>query len=78
MKTYYVNYRCRKCGQIISVKRKGDSNVYKFVSNIAEYLGNLATANTHPTCSAGIQDDEYVLCDLISVSKSPLEGAIER
>lgn len=67
----YLNYRCRKCGQILSVKIPDDYN-YRRINE----PGTLATSQNHPTCNAGIAEDEQVFCDLVSVSESQLTGSM--
>lgn len=65
----YKNFRCRKCNKIIAQK------VNKI--NLRDELsGILVKANMHKNCSAGIQDDETVLADLISYSETLLQDVV--
>lgn len=76
--TWYMNYRCRKCGQLVYTKEKcvQGCTASELVSSIEGTKGKLATSKTH-RCLAGMQEDEYILCDLVSISKTPLKGAVE-
>lgn len=62
-KIKYINYRCRKCGQLISEKISEDSAY----SRINYSRGVIITIDQkHPNCI--IDPTEKVLCDLISIS----------
>lgn len=77
MNTYYMNFRCRKCSRLLYIKVDSElSPTIFFVSNSSYREGCLATSSSH-ACPAGIQEDEFILCDLVSVSKTPLEGAVK-
>lgn len=77
MNTYYLNYRCRKCGQMLYTKFVDSSNdIREAASNVPYASGMLATSEAHPTCTCKIQQDEQVFCDLISISRSKVENAI--
>lgn len=76
--TWYVNYRCRKCGQLLCSEEKYyiGCTAHEFASSLDDIKGKLATSKVH-ACPAGIQEDEFILCDLVSISKSPLKDADE-
>lgn len=76
MNTYYMNFRCRKCGRLLYVKTESELSPTNFVSNLPYPEGCLAGSSSH-TCPALIQEDEFILCDLVSISKSPLKDADE-
>lgn len=58
----YVNLRCRKCGQYLSMET---NNPYP---RILGYTLN----KTYHNCPNGITDDEKIFCDLISSSDNPI------
>lgn len=60
----YRNYRCRKCNRYLSIETK---------LNLTRHpqLGILILSDyTHPNCH--INEDEKVLADLVSESKTPI------
>lgn len=63
----YINLRCRKCGQYISVET---DNPY------SHGLG-YTFDREHHNCPNGITDDEQIFCDLISKSDNPIGEVIK-
>lgn len=63
----WANYRCRKCGSIISKEQR-------FSKYGPGVQGLIITGKFH-SCKEGIEDGEAVLADWISVSDHPLAGA---
>jgi len=66
----WYNFKCRKCGKIISV----DHNKCR-----REYLLGLTFTSNNHQCSFhnGLEDGERAYCDLISNSDHPLSYADE-
>lgn len=60
-KIYYINLRCKKCGEIISKKQ-----TFRNFNSMGYMLGK----DCHD-CSQSTED-EYTLCEPISVSKHPI------
>ena len=66
----YKNYRCRKCGNIISIEYNLNySNPY-MSSDVGIMIDK---KHAHPKCN--IEDTEKVYADLISRSERPLMNA---
>lgn len=67
----YRNYRCRICGQYISVYTK-------YADDITQYTpaGTMVARQYHPHCTE-LEEGEKALCDFVSVSNEPLERSIE-
>ena len=63
----WSNYRCRKCGGLIS--RKSAFNAY------STNRGGLLIRGDKHKCSIGIEEGEAVLADFVSVSHQPLKDA---
>lgn len=64
----YINLRCRKCGQYLSMETD-----YPY----SHGLGYVLKKDNH-NCLHGINDDEKIFCDLISISeKEPLGEMIK-
>ena len=59
-KIYYINLRCKKCGEIISKKQTSRSVA----------IGYAVEKDCHD-CSQSTED-EYVICEPISVSEHPI------
>ena len=70
----WLNYRCRKCHNIISVHCKVNEYNYK---TDAMFRGMLFSAKDGHKCPEGIADVEKVLCDCVSTSEGPLPDAFE-
>ena len=67
----FDNYRCRICGQYISVERKsGSSRKYDFEP------GMLFTKEYHLNCTL-LEDGEHAYCDHTSFSEGPLKRSVE-
>ena len=64
----YINLRCRKCGQYLSIETKHP---------YSHGLG-YTFSKTYHNCPNGITDDEKVFCDLVSMSDNPIGEIIER
>lgn len=60
-KIYYINLRCKKCGEIISKKQ---------ASRNFNSIGYIVGKDCHD-CSQSTED-EYVICEPISVSEHPI------
>ena len=58
----YVNLRCRKCGQYLSMETE---------SHYSHGLGYLLPKRHH-NCPNGIMSDEKIFCDVISISDKPI------
>ena len=67
----YLNYRCRKCGGIISREVK---KVDRYKAHLL-YLA--VSTKEHQNCIFKIQEDEKVFADPISYSETPLLDAID-
>lgn len=59
-KIYYINLRCRKCGEIISKKQTSRNCI----------IGYMVEKDCHD-CSQSTED-ECVICEPISVSEHPI------
>lgn len=70
----WLNYRCRKCNNIISVHR--GVSVYNYNTNTM-FGGRMFSAKNGHNCPEGIADIEKVLCDCVSTSEGPLPDAFE-
>ena len=55
----YINLRCRKCGQYLSIETKHP---------YSHGLG-YTFSKTYHNCPNGITDDERVFCDLVSMPR---------
>lgn len=69
----WLNYRCRKCHNIISAHCEVSQYNYK---TDTMFVGKLFDRKYH-NCPEGIADTEKVLCDCVSTSKGPLPDAFE-
>ena len=58
----YINLRCRKCGQYLSIEKESPYSLG---------LGYLLS-KIHHNCPNGIMDDEKIFCDSISISDKPI------
>ncbi|MBR6289416.1 MAG: hypothetical protein IKR19_08775 [Acholeplasmatales bacterium] len=68
----YVNYRCRRCGNVVSRETPR-----KYLSLRLNKLG-VEASNTNldfHNCPGKIDQKEHVLFDLISWSEEPIAGA---
>ena len=63
----WANYRCRKCGAIVSKEKRFDR--YRPGGERVTITGKFHN------CKEGIEDGEAVIADWISVSDHPLAGA---
>lgn len=70
----WLNYRCRKCHNIISVHCEVSQYNYR---TDTMFQGKLFSAGAGHNCPEGIADIEKVLCDCVSTSKGPLPDAFE-
>ena len=61
-----VNYVCRKCGK--RLYEVDDSNNWVY----SRSYGKLLRKNHGHNCPQGIQDDELIFCDMVSISMTPL------
>ena len=69
--TKYYNVRCRKCNNILSLYLEDDKDRHP----INKTSGWLLTKKYHD-CPQGINDDEKIIADLISVSKEHPVGEV--
>lgn len=64
----FWNFRCRKCGQIISLQTNDD-----LMNNDVCLL----SGNDHKNCLQKTMSNEFIMMDLISVSDEPLPSAVD-
>lgn len=77
MNTWYAIFRCRKCGQLL-LSTTNTTDSFETFGEFRQKMDRAYADNKlHPTCAAGIQDGEHVLCDLVSISRRPIKGTIE-
>ena len=61
---YFINYRCRKCGQLLASKYiTREAMPYKQLNSLGVTITN---EYSHPGCT--IEDTEKVFCDMVSTS----------
>lgn len=58
----YINLRCRKCGQYLSMETERPYS----------YGLGCVISKKHHNCPNGILDDEKIFCDAISISDKPI------
>ena len=64
----YINLRCRKCGQYLSMKTE-----YPYFHG----LGYMMDIKYH-NCPNGVIDGEKIFCDAISISDKPIGQIISK
>ena len=70
----YYNFRCRKCGGIISYE---GSRRITMNAEDSFFHGAYFHKDVHKNCSTEMLDDEMVVCDYISKSDNPLPEALD-
>ena len=70
----YYNFRCRKCGNYISII---GSRVPTTYTGSLPIQGITISSKYHPNCTGGLMKDEQAFADMISVSLEPLSNAVD-
>lgn len=66
----YFNYKCRKCGSIVSVEVNTKEEYAYRINQKGVYSSN--KSEFHPDCSEMVEQEEHIFFDLVSWSEEPI------